>query len=288
MLAKPPVSTTNEQLRVGSLFSGIGGFDLGFERAGMRSVWLCERDKFARFVLRKHWPDVPIYDDVRYLPLDEVPRVDLLCGGFPCQDISSAGAKEGIRGSRSSAWVYFHRAIRTLRPRYVVVENVGSLAVRGLDTVLGDLAEVGYDAEWDCLRASDFGAPHKRERLWIVAYAQRDRCGERHKRLEVQRRALYAEQVGVGGSSGTSADTDSIGLQSGRLVFGARGWAESAGLRRTLGQPWAIEPAVGRMAHGVPRGAYRLRALGNALVPQVAEWIGRRIVQLDAERPIHR
>lgn len=254
----------------------------------MRSVWFCERDKFARYVLKKNWPDVPLYEDVRYLPLAGLPKVDLLCGGFPCQDISSAGAKEGIRGSRSSAWVYFHRAILQLRPRYVVVENVGALAVRGLDTVLGDLASLGYDAEWDCLRASDFGAPHRRERLWLVAYPERDRCGERHKRLEIQRRALNAEQAGVGGSSGTGADTNGVGLQSGRLVFGAHGWAESEGLRGTLRKPWAVEPPVGRMAHGVPRGSHRLRALGNSLVPQVAEWIGRRIVRLDDERSIHR
>jgi DNA (cytosine-5)-methyltransferase 1 len=190
-------------LTVGSLFSGVGGFDLGFERTGhMRTVWFCEQDPFCQRVLAKHWPGVPCYPDVRALvghadsapahahaasggsraavgesgvrpdvPVP-VPYVDILCGGFPCQDISVAGRGEGIDAARSGLWAEYARLIRDLRPRYVVVENVAALLARGMERVLGDLAACGYDAEWDCIPASAVGAPHRRDRVWLVAYPQ--------------------------------------------------------------------------------------------------------------------
>ena len=160
-------------VNVGSLFTGIGGFDLGLERAGMRVVWQCEVDDYCRRVLAQHWPDVPCYRDVRDLRSagrQAVSPVDVLCGGFPCQDISVAGKGAGITGARSGLWAEYARLISELRPRYVIVENVPALLARGLDVVLGDLAAIGYDAEWDCLPASAFGAPHRRDRIWIVAY----------------------------------------------------------------------------------------------------------------------
>jgi DNA (cytosine-5)-methyltransferase 1 len=205
-------------VNVGSLFSGIGGFDLGLERAGMRVVWQCEQDEFCRRVLARRFPGVPCYPDVRALVADSgsarrrqdvrrahgdegadegraaqdtdladgggesggdgalvpvpVPYVDVLCGGFPCQDISLAGKGAGIGGERSGLWAEYARLIRDLRPRYVIVENVAALLARGLDVVLADLAACGYDAEWDCLPASAFGAPHQRDRLWLVAYPE--------------------------------------------------------------------------------------------------------------------
>src|SRR6185436_6276502 len=156
-------------MTVGSLFAGIGGFDLGFERAGFEIAWQVEIDPFCRAVLAKHWPDVRRYDDVRTVG-PELARVDVIVGGFPCQDISFAGAGAGLAGARSGLWDEFHRLIRTLRPRWVVVENVAALLQRGIDTVLGALARLGFDAEWSCLSACSLGAPHVRRRVFIVAH----------------------------------------------------------------------------------------------------------------------
>ena len=185
-------------MKVGSLFAGIGGFDLGLERAGMQSAWFCEADPFCRRVLGKHWPGVPCYPDVRELRGADVEWVDVLCGGFPCQDLSVAGAGAGIDGSRSGLWSEYARVIGEVRPRYVVVENVTDLLVRGkrwprapIGRVLGDLAALGYDAEWDCIPACAVGAPHQRDRVWIVAYPHSEQLREQPGRS--------------GGESGTGA-----------------------------------------------------------------------------------
>src|ERR1035437_5089521 len=132
-------------LNVLDLFSGIGGFSLGLERAGMRTVAFCEIEPYCRAVLRKHWPDVPIFEDVRTLAAADVPGVDLICGGFPCQDISLAGKGAGITGERSGLWGEYARLVGELRPRYVIVENVAALLGRGMARVLGDLSQIGYD-----------------------------------------------------------------------------------------------------------------------------------------------
>lgn len=157
-------------MKVGSLFAGIGGFDLGLERAGFQTAWFCEQDEFCQRVLAKHWPDVPCYPDIRELKGSDVEPVEILCGGFPCQDLSYAGRGAGIEGERSGLWSEYARLVGELRPRYVLVENVPALLTRGLGRVLGDLAALGYDAEWDCIPASAVGAPHRRDRIWIVAY----------------------------------------------------------------------------------------------------------------------
>ena len=159
-------------LKVGSLFSGIGGIELGLERTRyFETKWFVENDGFCRKTLARHWPGIPIHGDITTLDFQKLPRVDVLSGGFPCQDISYAGKGKGIReGTRSGLWFYFAKAIGILRPRYALIENVPALANRGLDVVLADLAEAGYDAEWFDLRASDFGALHRRERIFIVAY----------------------------------------------------------------------------------------------------------------------
>jgi len=160
-------------LTVLDIFSGIGGFSLGLERTGgFKTVAFCEIDPFCRKVLRKHWPDVPIFEDVTKLRGEDVGPVDVIAGGFPCQDISTAGRGEGIEGSRSGLWKEFARLIGEIRPRYVIVENVSALLGRGLDRVLGDLAALGFDAEWHCIPASAIGAPHRRDRIWMVAFAQ--------------------------------------------------------------------------------------------------------------------
>ena len=159
------------KMKFGSLFAGIGGLDLGLERAGMECRWQVEIDDYCNKILSKHWPNVPKYRDVREVGKENLEAVDLICGGFPCQDISIAGKGIGIEGERSGLWKEFARIIGELRPRYALIENVPMLSRRGLNVVLADLAEKGYDAEWCDIRASDLGAYHKRERLFIVAYS---------------------------------------------------------------------------------------------------------------------
>src|SRR5262245_40776069 len=159
-------------LTFGSLFAGIGGIDLGLERAGMRCAWQVEIDDYATKVLTKHWPDVPKFRDVRSVGAHNLPTVDLIAGGFPCQDISASGPRTGIDGERSGLWREFARIIGELRPRYVLVENVADLIYRGIERVLGDLAGHGYDAEWEIIPACAFGAPHTRERMFILAYSE--------------------------------------------------------------------------------------------------------------------
>ncbi len=165
-------------LKVLDLFSGIGGFSLGLERTGgFETVAFCEIDPFCRQVLAKHWPDVPIFEDVRELTADAIGPVDIITGGFPCQDISQAGKKAGIDGERTGLWAELARLVSEIRPRYVIMENVPNLLVGPSEQpggwfcrVLGDLAAGGYDAEWQCISASDVGAPHERDRVWIVSY----------------------------------------------------------------------------------------------------------------------
>ena len=162
-------------LNVLDLFSGIGGFSLGLERTGgFRTVAFCEIEPFCRSVLNKHWPGVPVYEDVKTLDAARLAAdgisVDVLCGGFPCQDISTAGRGAGLSGERSGLWWEFYRLIQEIRPQYALIENVSALRSRGLDEVLGALAAIGYDAEWHCIPASAVGAPHRRDRVWIVAY----------------------------------------------------------------------------------------------------------------------
>lgn len=164
-------------MRVLSLFSGIGGFDIGLERAGMQTVAFCEFDPYCQAVLKRHWPEVPIYDDVRTLSADTLRRngvwpINVIAGGFPCQDLSYAGKRAGIEGERSGLWSQFARLIGEVRPQFAIMENVPGLLSAGHGRVLGDLAALGYDAVWDCVPASSVGAPHRRDRVWIVAYAR--------------------------------------------------------------------------------------------------------------------
>ena len=174
-------------LTVLDLFSGIGGFSLGLERTGgFRTVAFCEIEPFPRRVLAKHWPEVPCYEDVRTLTAarlaaDGIGPINVITGGFPCQDLSVAGKQRGMgEGTRSGLWSEIVRLVGELRPDFVIVENVAALLSgpperRGgwFGRVLGDLAECGYDAEWENIPASALGAPHRRERVWVVAYPQR-------------------------------------------------------------------------------------------------------------------
>lgn len=283
-------------LTIGSLFAGIGGLELGLERGigdGAHTVFQVEQNAYCRAVLAKHWPDALRFDDVRTVGAENLPAVDVLCGGFPCQDVSAAGRRAGIVvGTRSGLWFEYSRIIRELRPRYVVVENVAALLTLGLDAVLGELAESGYDAEWDCIPASSVGAPHQRDRIFVVAYPAGDdvawwghpRADQRHAKRHAavpERRSHYVANASGGDAQGIVPQRDDS--QDWRIAR-----ERSTGLRDRGRhcREWAPEPAVGRVAHGIPERVDRLKALGNAVVPQVAEVVGRLIAQREAERQV--
>ncbi len=265
------------RLTFGSLFAGIGGFDLGLERAGMACKWQVEINDYATRVLAKHWPSVHRERDIKQCGRHNLERVDVICGGFPCQDISYAGRGAGLDGERSGLFFEAFRVVCELRPRAVVLENVAGLLTRGLDRVLGSLAEIGYDAEWNCIPAAAVGAPHIRDRVFVLAYAKLIKGGERHSSAMQRRRQEQTEQAWMGSCSKLS-DTNGTRLEErqGQNTIGARanGWPE---LVRS--EWWKSEPAVGRVANGVPHRVDRLRGLGNAVVPQVAEYVGRRVVE---------
>jgi DNA (cytosine-5)-methyltransferase 1 len=300
---------TAKKLTVGSLFAGIGGFDLAAERAGLEVKWQVEIDDYATRVLDKHWPGATRYRDIRAVNWADVEPVDVLCGGFPCQPHSTAGKRLASADERD-LWGEFVRCIRAVRPRWVVAENVAGLlsseAGRFFGRVLRELAESGYDAEWDCIPASAVGAPHQRDRVWIVAYPAElhsDGGGvyREHASGEVPEpgdgrgaSGVLAYAVCERGASGLSGPES---RQEGDAAFSIYGGASmgcadvtSADAFAAAGRPratvsesgwWASEPDVGRVAHGVPARVDRLRGLGNAIVPQVAEWIFRRIIEAE-------
>lgn len=270
-------------MRVGSLFSGIGGFDLGLERAGMEIVWQVEIDPYCQRVLARHWPDVPRHGEVRELDPAVLGRADLICGGFPCQPVSLAGRRLGQADDRW-LWPEFARIVRGVRPRYVLVENVpGLLSVGGMGDVLGDLAVLGYDAEWESIPAFAVGAPHRRWRVFILAHAGRaERRENTSSGIDTYRddaqgeAASWAPQSGEDGRTWVLGHADSARLS---ILSGGEAAAELARFGAAGGAGWwGAEPDVGRMADGVPARVDRLGMLGNAVVPQVAEWIGRRIM----------
>jgi DNA (cytosine-5)-methyltransferase 1 len=260
--------------RVLDLFSGIGGFSLGLERTGgFRTVAFCEIDPYCRRVLAKHWPEVRRYVDVRELTADALRRdgiaVDVICGGFPCQDISFAGKGAGLDGERSGLWREYTRLIGELRPSYAIVENVSALLNRGLDGVLGNLASFGYDAEWHCIPACAVGAPHRRDRLWLIGYPNDEGQPTLSINDEAPRLPPLASYA-VGGRWGEGHQNARGGCSRKRTA------KERLGL--TEFRWWQAEPNVGRVAHGVPARMDRLKALGNAVVPQIPELIGRAIL----------
>lgn len=237
-------------MNVLDLFSGIGGFSLGLERAGMRTVAFCEIEPYARRVLAKHWPDVPIYDDIRNLSANRLRAdgiaADVICGGFPCQDISFAGIGAGLAGERSGLWFEYARLISELRPIFVIVENVSALLDRGMGDVLGTLAALGYDAEWHCIPASYVGAWHRRDRVWILAYP-REIERERGCKTPILRQSHL----------------------SGEFPRVAEEWP---------GRPNLPSPVVCGASDGIPNFMDRVATLGNAVVPQIPEIIGRAIM----------
>lgn len=375
-------------LTVGSLFAGIGGIDLGLQRAGMHIAWQVENDPYCIKVLEKHWPDVPRHGDIRGVNWHELEPVDVIAGGFPCQPVSVAGKQQGTADERW-LWPHMAGAVRHLRPRYVLVENVPGLLANGMGDVLRDLAAIGYDTEWRCISAADMGAPHLRRRIWIVAYPhcdspRRSVFAQPDSRTDGSRRTPVA---GADGPHGHVADAqggietdqpeivdpatlvsseprasrrtasgdppprtqrrdgtelDSTTDVADAAMFGRNGRAgnqpethrwpqpekcspmwdtDSAppdthtsgrGSRHTTSEPSRrpTECPLGRSPHGLPRGmddlnvwqpgwehgiprtlhgqqnrTARLRALGNAVVPQIPELLGRLILAHAAQAP---
>jgi len=275
-------------LKLLDLFSGIGGFSLGLERSGLcETVAFCEIEPYPRRVLAKHWPKVPCYDDVRTLTAAQLAAdgiaVDAICGGFPCQDISVAGKGAGLAGERSGLWSEIARLVGELRPCLVILENVSALLGRGLGDVLGDLAALGYDAEWHCIPASAIGANHHRDRVWIISrpairWDMADTKQVGTSRPPVSRFAADHIQssngMAQGWDAGDLADTNKAQRERNERAFGII--AEYADLGGSSW--WTVEPDVGRVANGVPARTHRLAALGNAVVPQIPELIGRAIL----------
>jgi DNA (cytosine-5)-methyltransferase 1 len=243
-------------LNVLSLFAGIGGFDLGLERTGgFNTVAFCEIEPFCQKVLAKHWPKVPCYDDVKTLSRERLTSdgiaIDCIVGGFPCQDISFAGYGEGIAdGTRSGLWSEFARLIGELRPQFVIVENVAALLSNGMERVLGDLATIGYDAEWHCIQAYDAGLPHQRSRIWIIAYPK----------CEGRKRPIADNSIFSGSLQAFTKPSHNIAEYWLQVVL------DKCGLRTGNGVSLAMERR-------------RLKALGNAVVPQIPELIGRAILE---------
>ena len=291
------------ELRYGSLFSGIGGIDLGLDLAGFECAWQVEVDEHCRRILEQHWPKVPKYKDIYEVKGSEIEPVDILCGGFPCQPVSLAGKRGGVDDERW-LWDEFYRLICEIRPRWVVAENVPGLlsanSGRAFAGVLRDLAEGGYDAVWDVFPAGGpggVGAPHKRERVFIVAKLA-DTKGKRHgrrtgKKRRIKRRKFQqskqkrskmgSKTEGRSKLHGNVADTNKKRLQRSKKTRDVKGKGqdrEKYVARCSKGaDQWAVEPNVGRVADGVPNRMDRLKQLGNGVVPQVAYKVARMIYE---------
>jgi DNA (cytosine-5)-methyltransferase 1 len=234
------------KLKVIDLFSGIGGFSLGLERTGgFETVAFCEIDPFSRRVLAKHWPEVPVYDDVSTIEYSG--PVDMVTAGFPCQDISFSGKGAGLAGQRSGLFWHILRTAGLVGFPKLLLENVAALLNRGMGSVLGALAQIGYDAEWHCIPASYAGARQLRDRVWIVADAQRE-C-----------------------------------VQGGAVI--AQAWQEKSRKEQLAGlvQPCSWPTVSGARdrgtGHGIPDGVHRNKSIGNAVVPQIPEMIGHAILK---------
>jgi len=285
------------------LFSGIGGFALGAYWAGMKfdRHYFSEIDPYCVELYQKRFPDAIPLGDIKEIDCEELADAEgtglegrngnereamdarsrqgrqdcIITGGFPCQDISVAGKGEGIGGSRSGLWFEYWRIIRDLRPRFAIMENVGALTFRGLTDVLGSLAEIGYDAEWQDIRAEDVGAPHRRERIWIVAYPNESGQQERRRPEPVREEQSASEYLGEAPNSDSERSAYEGESNAGSECCGRRDTISACG--SAGGDYWAVEPSVGRLAHGIPRRVDRLRGLGNAIVPQIAQMLFEQI-----------
>lgn len=276
----------SEKLRVLDLFAGIGGFSLGLERTGgFETVAFCEIEEFPRKVLRKHWPHVPIYKDVRDLTADRLAAdgitVDVITGGFPCQDVSLAGNRKGLDGERSGLWVEIKRLVCELGPSYLLVENTPGLLSLGMGTVLYDLATIGYDAEWHCVPAAYIGADHIRDRVWIVSYPidgeSKPHGWTNEPPKEMAQNASNALCSRLSRGCNPFADREDAPDISKRIGLAIH--AENSFPREYREH----KPVLGRGLHGVPNRVDRIKALGNAVVPQVVTALGEAILEAEYE-----
>lgn len=250
-------------LTMGSLFAGIGGFELGFEATGrIKTEWQVEKDDYAQRVLAKHWPDVYRHDDVCTFPTPQAKPVDIITLGFPCQDISFSGEGAGLNGKRSGLFFEAIRIIREMGCRYAVVENVPALLNRGMGEVLASLSESGFDAEWSVVSARSMGSPQMRKRLFVIAYLSDSSSSRSTTRLPAPTQRCKRD-TGV---------TDNCGDQS--------CWRQGE-------SHWSIEPDVDRLVDGFRDRACQLRCLGNAVVPQVAQVVAERLLEIHDARCVN-
>lgn len=270
--------THKRKLKTLDLFSGIGGFSLGLERAGgFETVAFCEIEDYPRRVLAKHWPGVPCYDDVNTLPLARG-MADMVTAGFPCQDVSFAGQGAGLAGARSGLWWKVRRTLRVVRPRLALLENVAALLNRGMGTVLGSMAAIGYDAEWHCIQLARSGAPHERDRCWIIVT---DTHANSQPSIPVDAEMAEAQ---------TACDVDEAGRPHTEGMSGPtqQNWGPVLA-PADVGQRarhWQAEPPVVRVVHGIPgcldeADPAAVAALGNSASPIQVEIIGRAIMQAE-------
>ena len=313
--------------KVLDLFSGIGGFSLGLQNTGgFETVAFCEIEPFCHKVLKKHWQDVPIYNDIKELTYEKMQadgiEPTVITGGFPCQDISNAGPGKGIVGERSSLWSEYARIIEDVQPTWAIIENVSALRSKGLTLVLQNLSEIGYNAEWHCIPCTAVGGLHRRDRLWIIAYngnvgnSNNSRSGtpqrrtygvrkEEDERWEGQSQSRSSRSSSTipnsmcEGLEGSEFSSDNSGQDEQRSKSSHGSASKPSGIRRepelivSRGQlerytdyaktQWAIEPNVGRVAYGIPRRVDRLRGLGNAVLPQIPQFLGECILNFEKE-----
>ena len=268
-------------MNVLDLFSGIGGFSYGLELAGgFKTVAFCEYDKHCQKVIKKHWPSTPIFDDVANLTISDIDeKINIICGGFPCQDLSVGGRQKGIlKGDRSSLWKEYWRLINEFRPEYAIIENVERLRKNGLGVVLNDLHKIGYDAEWHCITAASVGLPHQRDRLWIIAYPS----GQRQYKRAREERHLQVDEKWEGKKVHSkwgqreSESGEVCSILSPRFFEIVR--SSNASKESSLS-------SIRRVTNGLPEGLderrrkQRIKQLGNAIVPQIAQLIGTAILE---------
>jgi DNA (cytosine-5)-methyltransferase 1 len=312
---------------LGSLFSGIGGLELGFEMTGaFKTIWQCEIDKSATQVLEKHWPNVTRFTDVKKVGKHNLEPVDAIIGGFPCQDLSYAGKGAGIHAARSGLWWEYHRIINELRPRIAVMENVPGLFTRGLSEVLGSLSEIGFDAEWRVVSAASQGAWHQRDRVFIVAYASSKQI--RREQITTSKRSVppiafrlsasrdvthtvsrrrktsdpkfrCVPKLDENSNAKSFAHADSKRFQALRFARGSKPEKPTTFSNSFNTPEWAggnfrqpdstikrtsIKPHLRGVVNGIPERldlsrSERLRLLGNAVVPQVAQFVANCILE---------
>ncbi len=303
---------------VGSLFSGIGGIELGFEQAGFETVWFIEQDRYPQTILKKKFPEAKIYGDIKEVDFKSIQQVDILTGGFPCQDISNAGKRVGIEGDRSSLWKYYLKAISQIRPRIAFIENVSALLGRGLSVVLCDLAQIGYDAEWHSVPASSVGANHQRDRIFILAYSinSADKSNRREEGEKDCLQSISREEGLPRVSERTSNEvpnphfgrylerkTEEFSTEGREQTFGEskssstevsntneQRWQRRREVQMGFEELWSkgrwnSEPELGRVANGVPNRVDRIKCLGNAVVPQVSEVFAQAIKEVQQNEP---